>query len=438
MDIAVAFAIFLSGVVICMITGQALTWALLVGFVAFFSVGLHRGHSAKSLTLMAASGAKTTLVVLRILILIGFLTALWRASGTIAFFVYWGIELSTPHTFIMIAFLLPALLCLAFGSSFGVSGTAGVILMAIARSGGANEIITAGAALSGAYFGERLSPASSAAALTCAVTGADQRDFQRAMWRTTPLPLAITLIAYAILSYLFPIQEVDSSILTALSDTFNLSLPMVIPAIILLVLPWFKFKAITSIAISCLVAAILAVVYQGMSVVDVLYVCIMGHEVLEPLLSNILSGGGLISMVTVISIVFLSTSYSGIFNGTGLLDPLKDKLSTLSDHIGLFPAQCITSLCTAGLFCNQAVGIVMSGQVTQRMYEERGHSPLTLASDVGNSVINLAGLIPWCIACSVPMASMGVGAACLPFAVYLYAVPLCRLLTKKTGVPEGQ
>lgn len=110
------------------------------------------------------------------------------------------------------AFLLPALFSLAFGSSFGVVGTAGVILMAIARSGGADLTVTAGAIISGIYVGERLSPASSSAALTAAVSGRSQRAFQHEMWRATPLPMALSLAVYGVLSILCPIRQVDSHI----------------------------------------------------------------------------------------------------------------------------------------------------------------------------------------------------------------------------------
>ena len=165
MDLILGFGLFLGSVVVCMLKGLSLGWALLVGFVCFYIVGLHRGFSARALGKMAMQGGKTAFVVLRILILIGVLTGLWRAGGTIAYFVAMGLRLITPNSFVLIACLLPAVLCLAFGSSFGVSGTAGVILMTIARSGGADPVVAAGAALSGAYFGERLSPASSAAAI---------------------------------------------------------------------------------------------------------------------------------------------------------------------------------------------------------------------------------------------------------------------------------
>ena len=166
--------------------------------------GPPEGHSWRALAAMAGDGARTAMVVLRVLVFIGCLTGLWRASGTIAFFVYHGLKLITPNIFLLAAFLMATVMSLTFGSAFGVAGTAGVILSVIARTGGADLAMTAGAVVSGAYLGERLSPASSSSALAAALAGTDQNAMQRRMWRTTPLPLALSLIFYGVLSVLFP------------------------------------------------------------------------------------------------------------------------------------------------------------------------------------------------------------------------------------------
>ena len=108
-----------------MALGWSLSWGLALGLVCFTLVGLRRGLSLRALVRMAGEGARTSLVVLRILVLIGFLTALWRASGTIAFFVHTGLEWMHPSAFYLAAFLLASALSMAFGSSFGVAGTAG-------------------------------------------------------------------------------------------------------------------------------------------------------------------------------------------------------------------------------------------------------------------------------------------------------------------------
>lgn len=424
MDLLAAFGIFLACVAGCMVCGASLAWALLAGFVCFFLVGLRRGTPAAQLLKMAGGGMATAMKVLRILILLGLLTALWRAGGTVAFFVWMGVRLITPGTFILVAFLLSSAFSLAFGSCFGVVGTAGVILMTIARSGGANLAVTAGAIMSGIYVGERLSPASSSAALTAAVAGVDQRAFQLRMWRTTPVPFLACLALYAALSFLFPIQQVDAQIVSALEEGFSLTWPAILPAAALLILPWVKVSAMVSIAVSCGLAAGCALFVQRLPLSELLRACVLGYRPALPALAQLMSGGGLISMVNVVIIVILSCAYSGMFNGTGLLSPVTSRVGALAKRSGLFGAHVAVSFGCCALFCNQTVGIVMSGQLLGEEYRRRGLELMALAENIGNSVINLSGLVPWAIAATVPLTTMEVGPSILPLAFYLYLLPL--------------
>ena len=424
MDLLAAFGVFLICVAGCMVEGLSLVWALLVGFLCFFAVGVRRGTAAPALMRMALSGMATSMKVLRILLLLGLLTALWRAGGTVAFFVWAGVRLITPGTFILVAFLLASAFSLAFGSCFGVVGTAGVILMAIARSGGANLIVTAGAIMSGIYVGERLSPASSSAALVSAVAGVDQRDFQMRMWKTTPVPFLVCLALYGGLSALFPIQQVDAQIMTALEEGFSLAWPVILPAAALLLLPWMKVSAMASIAVSCVLSAGCALFVQHLSPGEVVRACVLGYRPALPELTELMSGGGLVSMAGVCLIVVLSCAYSGMFDGTGLLVPVTDRVGALAGRIGVFGADVAVSFGCCALFCNQTVGIVMSGQLMREEYCRRGLSNLDLAEHIGNSAVNLAGLVPWAIAATVPLTTMEVSAAILPLSFYLYLLPL--------------
>ncbi len=424
-DLTAAFGVFLTGVAVCMVKGVSLVWALAVGFVCFFGVALGRGFHVKELAAMAWKGMGTSMKVLRILTLLGLLTALWRASGTVAVFVWTGAKLITPRSFVLIAFLLSSVFCMAFGSCFGVAGTAGVILMAIARGGGANLTVTAGAIMSGIYVGERLSPASSSAALTAAMAGVDQREFQQRMWRTTPTPLLLATAAYGVLSLLFPLQRLDMQVVSALEQEFSLTWPTVLPAVALLVLPWLKLNAVWSILVSCVLSALSALLVQGMPAEQLLRACIFGYRNSSPILAEIISGGGLLSMVNGMLIVILSCGNSGIFSGTGLLKPVTDGLSRLTARIGLTAAHIVLALGCTGIFCNQTVAIVMSAQLMKEEYRREGREPMELAENIGNTAINLAGLVPWAIAATVPLAAMEMGPSILPWAVYLYLLPLC-------------
>lgn len=438
MDLLAAFGVFLACVAGCMVGGCSLGWALGAGFVCFFLVGVRRGTPAPALMKMAAGGMLTSLKVLRILLLLGLLTALWRAGGTVAFFVWCGVRLITPETFVLVAFGLSAVFSLAFGSSFGVAGTAGVILMTIARSGGASLAVTAGAVMSGVYFGERLSPASSSAALVAAVADVDQHSFQREMWRSTPVPLALTLALYGVLSVLCPIRQVDPEIVAALEEGFVLSWSAILPAAALLVLPWLKVSAVASIAVSCALSAGCALLVQGAPLGELLRACVVGYRPALPALAELMAGGGLMSMAGVVVIVVLSCAYSGMFSGTGLLDPVTGRMERLAERFGLFAAHTVASLGCSALFCNQTVAIVMNAQLLGQAYRSRGLAPMALAENIGNSTVNLAGLVPWAIAASVPLSAMEAGAEALPLAFYLYLLPLwCWLRSAREEKRRG-
>lgn len=424
MDLLAALGVFLACTAGCMAKGLSLFWALLAGFFCFFAVGVRRGAPAPALMKMSMEGMKTSFKVLRVFLLLGLLTGLWRAGGTAAFFVWMGVKLTTPGTFVLAAFLLASLFSLAFGSCFGVAGTAGVILMTVARSGGANLAVTAGAIMSGIYFGERLSPASSSAALVSAVAGVDQRAFQLRMWRDTPVPFLASLVLYGVLSALYPIQRVDAQTVSALEKGFSLVWPTILPAIALLILPWVNVSATRSILVSCLLAAGCALFVQGLPIEEVLYACVLGYRPVLPALTDLMSGGGLISMVNAALIVILSCAYSGMFSGAGLLSPLTGRLGKLAGRIGLFGTHVAASLGCCALFCNQTAGIVMNGQMLEEEYRKRGLPPIELAANIGNSTVNLAGLVPWSIAATVPLAAMEMGPSVLPLAFYLYLLPL--------------
>ena len=127
-----SFGVFLAAVAACLIVGYPLVWALLLGLGLFFALGLRRGFSARVLAAMAWKQGREALIVVPVFLLIGVVTALWRASGTISFFLYYGLRGIAPGFFLLAAFLLSAALSFALGTSYGVTGTAGVVLITLA------------------------------------------------------------------------------------------------------------------------------------------------------------------------------------------------------------------------------------------------------------------------------------------------------------------
>lgn len=418
---SVCFLAFLIAVGLCLWQGWNLLWALSLGLLLFFALGLRRGFSSRALAAMAWRQGRESLIVVPVFLLIGMVTALWRSSGTISFFLYHGLRGIAPGSFLLMAFLIPAALSFALGTSYGVTGTAGVVLITLARSGGVDLAPAAGAILSGAYFGDRCSPMSSCATLVAACTGTRLYDNVREMLRTGLVPTVLTAAVFGAVSLRHPIAAVDDGVLSALAEGFSLHWAVLLPAALMLVLP----------LASAAMALVLTVVLQGLPWGEALRTALLGYQPSRAELGEILSGGGMISMIKTCAIVLVTSLYAGILEGIDALAPAKGLVERLADRLGLFPAAVAVSTGLVAVFCNQAVAVMLDAQLLGDSYRGRGASPTELAMDIANSGVMIAGLVPWSIAITVPLSMLDVGLEAIPWCVLLYLTPLCYLVTKR-------
>ena len=425
------FVLFLAMVAGCLAAGLSVAWALLGGVILFWILGRRQGFTHRQLWEMAWKKCQKSLIVVEVIFLIGIITGLWRVGGTIPYCIVAGVRLVTPELFLVVAFLLCVALSYVLGTSYGVSSTMGVILMALARSGGVDPTLAAGVILSGVYFGDRCSPASSAASLVAAVTDTDLYRNVRQMLRTGLLPTLLTLGAYAILSWRNPLTRVDQGVLDALEGGFSLSWLALLPAAVMFLLPLFKVPIKWAMAGSIAVSAALAVAVQGFTPGQVLLVAWEGYHPADRALDAVLGGGGVTSMMVSYVIVLLTGLYSGILEGTGGLEPLRHRAEALAERIGAFPAMIVVSALVAMVLCNQAVTSILSEQLLRRRYDDREE----LAMDIENSGILIAGLVPWSIACSIPLTMLGASYGAVGYALLLWLIPLCYLFTKRFFYP---
>ena len=425
------FAIFLAGVLTCALRGISLIYPLSLGVVMFFLLGRRKGYPTRDLLRMGWAKGKNALVIVPVLLLIGVVTALWRASGTIAFFLYHGLQGISPPLFVLMAFLLTSLLSFMLGTSFGVIGTGGVILITLARSGGVDLAITAGAIISGAYFGDRCSPMSSCASLVAVCTNTELYGNVKEMLKTAALPTVLTTVVFGVLSVLNPLSAADDTLLNALATQYSLHWVVFVPAALMLLLPLLKIPVKIALAISAVISFFITVSLQKLPLLETLKAALIGYTPADGILKDILAGGGLFSMVSVCIICLLTSFSAGILEGINALNGIKSWIETLSEKLGLFPACAILSLIIGCFFCNQTVIVVMGEQLLAESYRRRGASRLELAMDLSNSGVVLAGLIPWSIACSIPLSMLGVGMEAIPWFLLLYLIPICYLFTKR-------
>ena len=428
MDVLIAFLLFAAGMTACLILNITMILPLALGFVLFSGAVLRRGFSAKEILSFALESLKDSFIVIGILLLIGCLTGMWRLSGTVAYFVTAGVSVIPPRLFLLAAFLLASAMSYALGTSFGVTATAGVILMSIARAGGVDPVLAAGAILSGVYVGDRGSPAASSGNLVAVLTHTDMRKNVREMLRCSVVPFLICCAAYGFLSARSPMQSVSSGILEMLGSEFTLHWLCIVPAVLMIVLPFCGLSIKLSMAVSLVSSALAALFIQHAGVGECLRAMLLGYETQRAELADVLSGGGVFSMLEVSVILIISCSYGSIFQRTGLLDGVNRFVGAAAERLGRFAVMLLLSVSISGIFCNQTIGVIMQSNLASGLYGDSDSEKTAKMLDIENSVILVSGLVPWCIACSVPRAMLGVGAGAVPYAFYLWLVPLWWLI----------
>jgi len=425
MDFLIAIIIFTLSLVFSVIKGIPTIIPLLIGLFCFIATALHRGYKFKEILKMLSTGTIKSFIVISILLLIGLITGIWRACGTIPFFVYYGTKLIIPQYFILFAFLLSCAVSFTLGTSFGTVGTIGVVLIVIAKSGNVNLSMTAGAIFSGAFFGDRCAPTSSSANLVATITETNLYDNVKNMFITAFIPFIFTVLIYIFLSKGNPLHVTNTSLLKEIEQHFSLNPIVIIPAIIILSLALFKVDVKVSMLLSIVSGVIICVFVQRLEFIDVLKFMFTGYKLnVVGDFANIISGGGMTSMISVSFIVLIASTYSGIFEGTGMLNGIQNLLEKLSYKIKLYPTLVITSILTSIFSCNQTLSIMLSHQLMNKIYKNNNSTNRELAIDLENTVVLISELIPWNIAIAVPMATLSVGIDSIPYAVFLYLVPL--------------
>ncbi len=396
----------------------------------FFIIAIKRGVSIRDGFRYLIEGGKESLGVLKIFILIGAIVSLWMISGTVPSIVYYGINLIHPSFFAVSAFILSAFISMLLGTSFGTIGTVGISLIVMARAGGGNTLIIAGAILSGAYLGDRASPMSSSANLVASITNTNLYDNIKRMTKTSLMPLILSLGLYLILSLFMPVNYSNSDILSQLTETFNINIIALLPALIIIVLSFFKIEVKISMFISMTVAAIISFIFQHATCSEIIKTAIFGFQLpIDNPLYSIIKGGGIISMIKLAFIVFLSSALTGIFQGANMLDFIEEYLNKIKRPDTLFLTTIITSIISSMVGCTQVLAVMLTKMTMNDTYIRLGYDKERLALDLENSAIVIAPLIPWNVAVLVPLTTLGVDARAILFSFYLILLPLISLMS---------
>jgi NhaC family Na+:H+ antiporter len=423
----ITFGIFSAGLLLCILSGASILYALLFGYVLFFVYGLLKKHSFHKMIQMSLAGIGAVKNILVVFLLIGIITAVWRGAGTITIIIYSSSKLIVPSSFILITFLLNCLVSVLTGTAFGTAATIGVICMTLGNIMGENPVFIGGAILSGIYFGDRCSPMSTSALLVSELTKTDIFHNIRQMIYTSAIPFALTCAVYLIIGIAGQSTSPSLDILHLFTENFVLHWITILPAALIILLSLFKINVKVTMLISILAGSILCVAMQHIAVSELLQLMVTGYRSQNPQLSVMMDGGGILSMMKVAAIVCISSSYSGIFDGTGMLMNLKKHIAWLAHRLTPFGSTLTTSILSGMVACNQTLAIMLTYQLCKETIADKKKLAVTLE----DTAVVVSPLIPWSIAGAVPIAAVSAPVSCILAACYLYLLPTVNFIRAK-------
>lgn len=407
------------------VQGITILYPLLAGLSFFILLSLREGFTAADIGSMIWQGIQKPSKIYEITLLVGASASLWMACGTVPLFIYHGLRFITPEFFVVSVFLITCLLALAIGSAFGTAGIVGVVFMVMARAGGVDPNLTAGAIVTAAYFSERSTPLSSCANLVAILTGADLYSYLKKLFISTLFPLGAATGLYLVFSIRNPLQGDFSGVSAVLTSLFNLSPFVALPAAAVAICVFFRADVRLTLLLSILTAGAVGMAFQGRTPVELLGVMLTGYsmESADPLAAS-LKSGGMAAMVRPVMIIAVASAYSGIFEGTGMLVHLERTVAKLTSRFGRFTAVLATSTVSACFGCSQTFSVITTQQFMGPYYAKTAEGRMEMAQDIGNTAVIIPALIPWNVACAIPAAILSVDVGFIPYAFFLYMVPL--------------
>ena len=418
----IAILLFSLSLITCLLLKFSVVYALVTGYIIFIIYGLIKRHNLIILIKKSFEGVLTVKNILLVFILIGMITALWRASGTIAFIVYMGSKLISPSILILLTFLLCSILSVLIGTSLGTAATMGVICASIGKTMGVNPYYVGGAVLSGIYFGDRCSPMSTSALLIAELTKTNLYTNIKLMIKTSIVPFIVTCLFYLLLGFKSTVSNISVDVTEIFKQNYNLNTIVIIPAILIILLSLLKINVKKTMLVSIVISFIIAIFIQRDSIVALINYCIFGYHHPNERLNLMMKGGGILSMVNVSLIVGISSSYSGIFKETKMLVSLKKYLKDFSKKTSSYFVIFLSSIISGAIACNQSLGTILTNELCGELVEKQ-----KMAIILENTIILLVGLIPWNIAMGVPLKTIGIGVMSGIYAFYLYFLPLWNL-----------
>ncbi|MBM7588251.1 NhaC family Na+:H+ antiporter [Bacillus pakistanensis] len=376
--------------------------ALFISWFIVILLGLRLGHRYQQLQGAITSGISNGLEAILILIVVGALIGTWIAGGVVPTLIYYGLEFIHPSIFLLATLVTCSITSLATGTSWGTVGTAGIAMMAIGEGMGIPLPLVAGAVLSGAYFGDKLSPLSDSTVLAATMSKVDVIAHVRAMLYLDIPAYIITAILFTIVGFMYDGKNTDLEkvefLKAALLENFNIQIWMLIPAIFVILMLALKQPSVPTIAAGALLGTIWAIAFQGIDFPIALGTAYNGFSIATGVefMDNLLNRGGIQGMLGSIVVIIFGLGFGGLLEHLGVLKVIVSKFQNKLTSAGNVTLSTLLVAFLANAFgCAMYVSLILTPKIMEENYDNLNIDRRVLArnSEVGGTLTS--GMIPW-------------------------------------------
>jgi NhaC family Na+:H+ antiporter len=417
--------------------------ALIIGAVVASTIGWRNGQQWQQIENAIINGVTIALKPILILFCVGLLIGSWILSGTVPTMIYYSLLILDPAIFYAASCLICGIIALSIGSSWTVAGTVGIALIGAAAGLGLSVEITAGAIISGAYFGDKMSPLSDTTNLAPAVTGVELFSHIRHMTWTTMPALVIALVLFTIIGLRSePTADINDleNTLSLINANFSIGWFFLLPLLVLLVLAWKKVPAMPAIMISALLGLVFALLFQpplspegesgqfqaAWTMMFAGYSSGTGDVIFD----DLLSGGGAANMMNTIWLMLCAIFFGGAMEQTGMLKSLAQGIMAHAKTTASIIASTVMTCIGANIIAaDQYMAIVVPGRMYKVAFQHHNLAPVNLSRVLEDAGTVTSALVPWNTCGAFMAASLGVPTMVyLPFCFFNLLMPLISIL----------
>lgn len=414
---------------------------ILLGAVVAALIAWMSGFSWGELEKFIYQGIFKVLPAVVILIMVGLIISAWIGGGIVTTMIYYGLEIISPSYFLVAILIICAIVTLMMGSSWSAIGTVGVAGMGIGISMGIPPAMIAGAIVSGAFFGDKMSPLSDTTILASGIAGAKLSEHIKHMLYTTVPAFVIALIVYFIIGLKFAGNTIDrqniDTVMSGLQDNFLISPWLLLIPLAVLLLVFKRVPALPAITVGIILGFLADIFFQGGSVGEAVnalqggYSIDSGNETVDSLLNQ----GGLESMMYTVSLAMVAMIFGGIMESTGMLQVIVEQVLKIArTGRSLCATTVVSSFLTNVITAEQYISIIIPGRMYSQAYKDKNLHPKNLSRALEDGGTITSALVPWSTDAVFVFTTLGVSAwAYAPYAVLNYCVPVISIIFSLIG-----